>query len=81
MFLYVLRSRDWPDRKYVGVTSNFERRFEEHNQGKNYATYKFRQWRCEVKIWFERSHMAEQFEQYLKSGSGRAFAQKRFWEF
>ncbi|MBN2340798.1 MAG: GIY-YIG nuclease family protein, partial [Deltaproteobacteria bacterium] len=42
MFVYLLRSRDWPDRKYVGVTSNFERRFEDHNQGKNYATYKFR---------------------------------------
>ncbi|MBN2672928.1 MAG: GIY-YIG nuclease family protein [Deltaproteobacteria bacterium] len=79
MYVYLLRSRDWPEQKYVGVTSDFERRLMEHNLGSVTATYKFRPWRCEVKIWFDAPHKAEQFEQYLKSGSGRAFAQKRLW--
>ena len=81
MYVYLLRSVNWPEHRYVGVTSNFGRRLEEHNSGENPSTYKFRPWRCEVKIWFQSPHLAAQFEQYLKTGSGRAFAKKHLWSF
>jgi len=78
MYVYVIRSERWPVHKYIGLTSDFERRLREHNTGKCISTYKFRPWKCEVKIWFSDSDKAERFESYLKSGSGRTFTNRHF---
>ena len=79
MYVYLIRSELNPDRKYVGLTDDIERRLTEHNDGKCSSTYKFRPWKCEVKIWFDDPEKAEHFESYLKSESGRAFAKRHFW--
>jgi len=79
MWVYMIRSEMSPERTYVGSTSNLERRLAEHNTGKSSATYKFRPWVCEVKLWFADQGRAERFEKYLKSGSGRAFSRRHFW--
>lgn len=79
MIVYLIRSELDPGRKYVGLTEDFERRLSEHNGGKVTATYKFRPWKCEVQVWFDEPEKAEQFERYLKSGSGRAFSSRHFW--
>ena len=79
MWVYLLRSQKNQMRTYVGLTGNWEKRLFQHNEGEVTATYKFRPWDCEVRIWFEDSEKAKQFEKYLKSGSGRAFSQRHFF--
>jgi predicted GIY-YIG superfamily endonuclease len=79
MYVYLLRSESTPQRTYIGLTTDFDRRFAEHNGGKSSSTYLFRPWKCEVLIWFDDPDRASRFESYLKSGSGRAFTSLHFW--
>ncbi len=44
-FVYSIQSENNPDRYYVGLTSDVERRLEEHNAGKSIHTNKFRPWK------------------------------------
>jgi putative endonuclease len=48
-----------------------------HNQGKNSHTSKYKPWRLKTAIAFTDRQKALDFEAYLKSPSGRAFAEKR----
>jgi len=78
MWVYLLRSEKNNERVYVGLTEDIDRRIAEHNSGQSDSTYKFRPWKCEVKIWFDDRAKAERFETYLKSGSGRTFSKRHF---
>jgi len=62
---------------YFGSTRDIKKRFEEHNTGKSKATAPYIPWRLVWYSCFENKKLAEDFEQYLKSGSGKAFAYKR----
>ena len=74
-FVYILKSeRDC--RPYFGLTSDVARRLETHNSGDNSATAPYRPWRLDVVVQFPDEARAVRFEQYLKSGSGHAFAQR-----
>ena len=77
-FVYVLRSVSHPDRHYVGLTSNVGLRLGTHNSGGSRHTAGFRPWELVVALEFSRPSSGLQFERYLKSGSGRAFAKRRF---
>ncbi len=77
-YVYVLESDVDPARFYVGLTTDLERRLQEHNAGKSIHTNKYRPWKLSVCIAFSDRTKALQFERYLKSGSGRAFAKKHF---
>ena len=79
-FVYIIRSVNHPQKRYIGVTSNLEARMVEHNAGKSLHTAKFRPWRMVTYVAFSSRRQAESFEKYLKSGSGHAFANKRLWE-
>ena len=78
MWVYLLRSVRSRDRLYVGLTKDIDHRVAEHNAGESDSTYKFRPWKCEIKIWFDDPEKAERFERYLKSGSGRTFSKRHF---
>jgi predicted GIY-YIG superfamily endonuclease len=69
-----LRSRTHPDETYIGSTADLRRRFVEHNAGKSIHTNKFKPWDLMAYVALPEKHLAEEFEKYLKSGSGRAFA-------
>jgi putative endonuclease len=56
-----------------------EARLRDHNSGKSPHTAKFKPWRLVTYIAFSDKAKADSFERYLKSGSGHAFATKRFW--
>ena len=73
-YVYILASLRCPPQYYVGSTSNLRRRLAEHNAGKSPHTSKHLPWRVLVAVWFADDHRAQEFERYLKSGSGRAFA-------
>jgi putative endonuclease len=78
-FVYLLESEAHPGKRYVGSTSNIERRLVGHNAGKSLHTSKFTPWRLKGYIALSSEEKAVSFERYLKSGSGHAFAKKRFW--
>jgi len=65
--------------RYIGVTSDLKARIADHNAGKSPHTSKFMPWRLVSYLAFSSRRQAEDFEVYLKSGSGHAFANKRLW--
>ena len=79
-FVYVVRSDRHPTRHYVGLTSDVATRLEWHNAGQNEHAARDRPWHLLVSLEFRTSDAAGQFERYLKSGSGRAFAKRHFVE-
>lgn len=77
-FVYSLQSALKPDLYYIGLTTDLDRRIEEHNSGKSIHTNKFKPWALIVSISFTDRVKAEKFEKYLKTGSGRSFCERHF---
>jgi predicted GIY-YIG superfamily endonuclease len=77
-YVYILRSTIDPDRHYVGMTSDLQRRLRAHNAGESSHTAKHKPWTIEGFVAFSSRRKAAAFEKYLKSGSGRAFAIRHF---
>jgi len=75
--VYILRSIPYPDQKYIGITANIDARLKEHNAGNVLHTSKFMPWALVTYTTFFDDQKAFEFEKYLKSHSGRAFASKR----
>jgi putative endonuclease len=78
-YVYLLQSISHPDQRYVGLTSDPHKRLAAHNAGQSPHTAKFKPWEIVTYLAFTDEKKAEGFEKYLKSGSGRAFAEKRLW--
>jgi putative endonuclease len=78
-YVYLLESIASPAQRYVGITNDLRRRLSDHNAGRSKHTAKFVPWRVVTYLAFTDDLKAADFEQYLKSGSGHAFARKRFW--
>jgi predicted GIY-YIG superfamily endonuclease len=76
-YVYILRSEVAPEAFYVGFTGDLRARLKTHNSGQVSHTAKFRPWRIKTAIAFTDRPCANEFERYLKSASGRAFAKKR----
>jgi len=78
-YVYLLQSLRRPEQRYVGLTENLRQRLSAHNAGKCAHTSKYAPWKIVAAIQFEDDTRAVEFERYLKSGSGRAFAQRHLW--
>ena len=78
-YTYILESLADSTMRYIGHTSDVVRRLSEHNEGKSGFTKKYKPWKLKFYAAFETRIQAEHFEQYLKSGSGHAFAKRHFW--
>ncbi|TAL24630.1 MAG: GIY-YIG nuclease family protein [Nitrospirae bacterium] len=78
-YVYLIRSISNPERRYIGITSNVENRINEHNSGKSFHTSKFKPWKLIAYVAFENHKTAIEFERYLKTGSGIAFANRHLW--
>jgi putative endonuclease len=76
--VYVLRSLNYPDRYYTGLTDNVERRLAVHNSGGSQHIAPLRPWALVAFTEFADPDSAAAFEQYLKTGSGRAFSKRHF---
>jgi predicted GIY-YIG superfamily endonuclease len=76
-YTYILQSEKAPDRYYTGFTEELEPRLKAHNSGKVPHSAKHRPWHIKTAIAFTDRQKALDFEGYLKSPSGRAFAKKR----
>lgn len=78
-YVYLIRSINNPDQVYIGNTMNLRERLETHNSGGSPHTKLYKPWKMVMFLGFENKLRATAFEKYLKSGSGNAFAKKRFW--
>ena len=76
-YVYLLQSISHPERTYVGMTDNLDQRLATHNAGHALHTAKYTPWRLVTYLGFTSEERAVAFERYLKTASGRAFANKR----
>jgi putative endonuclease len=77
-FVYVLRSQKDQSKIYVGFTTRLETRLAEHNDGSQIYTRRHAPWERIMYLAFSDRGKALDFEKYLKSPSGKAFASKHF---
>ena len=75
-YCYILLSSKSP-LFYVGSTKDLKLRFSQHNQGLVKSTKAYLPWSLVWYSAFKTEKESRDFERYLKSGSGRAFAYKR----
>lgn len=78
-YVYFIRSIKSRDVVYIGYTTNLKQRLATHNSGGSIHTKKDRPWELVLCMTFKEKSKATEFEKYLKSHAGRAFAKKRFW--
>jgi putative endonuclease len=78
-YVYRIQSLKFKDQSYTGFSSNLKERLAKHNAGGNKSTAPFRPWKLVFYAAFEDKQSALNFEMYLKTGSGKAFANKRLW--
>jgi putative endonuclease len=78
-YVYLIRSLIDQNQTYIGYTTDVQSRLMCHNSGGSVHTNKYRPWKMVAYLGFQDKESALNFERYLKSQSGRAFANKRFW--
>ena len=77
-YVYIISSLSFNNQIYIGQTNNIKKRLYNHNSGTTSHTAKYKPWELILCLAFKNKDKAIEFEKYLKSGSGRAFALKRF---
>jgi len=77
-FVYILRCVD--KKPYTGYTQDIDDRLDRHKRGSVPATKKRRPLKLETYFAFSDKYQAIDFEKYLKTGSGRAVMNKRFFK-
>ncbi len=75
-YVYILRSIKFPEKIYVGYTIDVKNRLVTHNYGGSVYTTKYKPWSLIGYFAFIEKSKALSFEKYLKSGAGKAFANK-----
>jgi predicted GIY-YIG superfamily endonuclease len=78
-YVYLIQSINNADQRYVGITSDLQQRLKDHNSGKSPHTSKYMPWKIVTVVRFSDDKRAADFEHYLKSASGKAFANKHLW--
>jgi putative endonuclease len=78
-YVYLLQSIPYPGQRYIGLTDDLQQRLAKHNEGGSPHTSKFAPWRIVIAVRFDNDQRAAGFERYLKTGSGRAFANRHLW--
>lgn len=78
-YVYLIQSPFNPTRRYIGITKDLRNRLKKHNEGGSPHTSPYRPWKIVTYAGFADEKRAEEFERYLKSGSGQAFAKRHLW--
>ncbi len=76
-FVYFLRLSNGDI--YVGSTNDLRRRITSHEQGQVRSTKAYSPVTLKSYIAVQTEKNARELEKYFKSGSGKAFAKRRFW--
>ncbi len=64
---------------YVGSTNDLRRRFRSHEKGEVVSTRRHLPVTLKSYVAVKTEQKVRELEKYFKSGSGKAFAGKRFW--
>ncbi len=75
-YVYILKSSK-SGSLYYGYTTDLSKRVKEHNEGLSKYTKGLLPWTLVWYCAFSNKKKAKDFELYIKSGSGKAFAYKR----
>jgi predicted GIY-YIG superfamily endonuclease len=75
-YVYILQSDIAHSRFYTGLTTDLPSRLHRHNTGANPHTADHRPWSIKTATAFRDPARAAEFERYLKTSSGRAFAKR-----
>jgi len=78
-YVYLIKSIKNPNKTYVGFTTNVKECLKKHNEGGSIYTSDYKPWKLVSFVGFDEESKAIDFEKYIKSGSGYAFAKKRLW--
>lgn len=78
-YIYLIHSISHRDQRYIGLSTDLKARLAKHNEGGSPHTSKYKPWKLMTFIRFDDDDKAAAFEQYLKSSSGRALANKHLW--
>jgi predicted GIY-YIG superfamily endonuclease len=78
-YVYLIESVNYPEQRYVGFCADLKSRLASHNSGESVHTSKYMPWKLVAYLAFSDKRKAQEFEHYLKTGSGKAFANKRLW--
>ncbi len=76
-YVYLIRGTSEPTKIYTSATADLQQRTADHDSGKSAHTSKFVPSEIACYLGFPGKQRAYEFEKYLKSHSGRAFARKR----
>ena len=79
-YVYLIKSIEFSNQRYIGVTDDLKRRLQDHNSGRSLHTSKFKPWKLINYVAFSSKDAAIDFEKYLKSGSGQSFFNRHFWK-
>ncbi|MEM0967024.1 MAG: GIY-YIG nuclease family protein [Verrucomicrobiota bacterium] len=79
VYVYRIQSRKSPSFGYTGYTTNLKQRLAQHNSGEVASTSRFAPFGLVFYAAFPDKRTGRNFEDYLKTGSGKAFARKRLW--
>ncbi|MCG8576662.1 MAG: GIY-YIG nuclease family protein [Flavobacteriales bacterium] len=74
-YVYLLKCKD--ETIYTGCTNNLDNRLKRHQKGEVHYTKSRLPIELVTYVCFTDKYKAYNFEKYLKSGSGKAFANKR----
>jgi len=77
-YVYLIRSLSHPEQAYTGFTEDLKQRMRAHNAGESKHTAKYLPWELISYHAFADKRKAQEFEHYLKTGSGQAFAKRHF---
>jgi predicted GIY-YIG superfamily endonuclease len=77
VYVYILQSINSPKQLYIGKSGDLKKRITSHNQGLTPSTKRYKPWKLLWASWFSHKYLANDFEKYLKTGSGYAFRNKR----
>jgi len=75
-YVYILQSENDTRKFYRGITKDLRQRLKDHNKSKSSHTAKFKPWKIIFYAAFDNKETAINFEKYLKTASGIAFARK-----
>ena len=78
-YVYLIKSIEFPNQKYIGMTDDLKERLKDHNAGRSLHTSKFKPWKLVNYVAFSSKNAAIEFEKYLKTGSGQSFSKRHFW--
>ena len=78
-YVYMLSDKATRTHHYVGMTKDLDSRIAKHNAGQVSHTSKFTPWINDAAIAVRDNKVAAHLEQYIKTGAGRAFANKHLF--